>query len=349
MKKLILLCFFSFLSINIRAQQANSTKYKIATVAFYNLENLFDTENDPETFDDDRTPTGADKWTKEKYQDKLKNMAHVISQIGKEVTGFAPAVIGVCEIENRKVLEDLISQPTLAAYNYGIIQYDSPDRRGIDVAFLYQKEVFLPINSEAHELFIFDKEKERIYTRDQLVISGFLDGEEMYFLVNHWPSRFGGEKRSSFKRNLAAALNKKIIDSIQIKNPYAKIITMGDFNDNPEDESLKDILEVKNSKKNLQLGDLYNPMATLAEKGVGASAYRDNWSLFDQIILSEAFLKKEYSSFQFYQAHVFSKDFLITPSGKYKGYPFRSYGYEGYTGGYSDHFPVYVYLIKKIP
>ena len=330
----------------LQAQEKKT--YNIRTVAFYNLENLFDTENDPLTFDDDRTPQGKDNWTKEIYRDKLKNMAFAIRNIGFEKAEIPPVLLGVCEVENRKVLEDLIKEPLLAEYNFGIVHYDSPDQRGIDVALLYQKDYFSPNSSKPRELLIYDNfdPAKRVYTRDQLVVSGLLEGEEIHLIINHWPSRSGGVSRSSYKREEAAVLNKRIIDSLQRMDPYAKIITMGDFNDDPFDRSLKKVLGAKSSRNKLEIKDLYNPMAVLSKKGIGSSAYRDGWNLFDQIIISKPFLEEDYSSYRFFQANIGNENYLTTVSGQYKGYPFRSFGYGGYTGGYSDHFPVYIYLIK---
>lgn len=322
--------------------------FKIITLAFYNVENLFDYEDDPLTFDNDRTPEGKDHWTLEIYEAKVANMADVISKIGKETTGSIPEIIGLSEIENRRVLEDLLKQEPLSAINYGVIHFDSPDRRGIDVALLYQKKIFVPTYYKAKELILYknnDKTK-RIYTRDQLVVSGMLDGEKIHLIINHWPSRSGGEASSRPKRIKAAKLNKRIIDSIFSEDPYAKIITMGDFNDDPTNPSIKKVLKTKSSRDNLKIKQLYNPMEAMYKKGQGTLAYRDAWNLFDQIILSAELLKKDYSSYRFYKAGIFNKRFLETPMGQYKGYPFRSFVNE-YTGGYSDHFPVFVYLIKE--
>ncbi|MDC8000975.1 endonuclease/exonuclease/phosphatase family protein [Aequorivita todarodis] len=322
--------------------------YKINTIAFYNLENLFDYEDDPITFDDDRTPEGKDHWTKEIYEAKLANMAKVISEIGEDVTGTSPAIIGVSEIENRRVLEDLLNQEPLVNKDYGIVHFDSPDRRGIDVALLYRKKLFTPTNYKAYELVLYDDQdrSKRIYTRDQLLVSGMLDGEKISIIVNHWPSRSGGEERSRPKRIKAAELNKHIMDSLFSEDPYAKIITMGDLNDDPISPSVKDVLKTKNKKEDLKLKELYNPMENMYKKGMGTLAYRDAWNLFDQIIISTELAKKEYSSYRFYKAGIFNKNYLTTPRGQYKGYPFRSF-VNGYTGGYSDHFPVFVYLIKE--
>jgi len=337
-----------FLCTNFGFAQDKKT-YHISTLAFYNVENLFDTENDPFTFDDDRTPEGKDRWNTEKYEDKLRNISKVISEIGAETSKNSPAVLGLCEIENLKVLEDLISQPLLLEQNYGIVHFDSPDRRGIDVALLYQKDLFIPLNSRSHRLLIYelDDPSKRVYTRDQLVVSGLFEGEAMHFIVNHWPSRSGGEARSSYKRERAAHLNKKIIDSLHQIDPYAKIITLGDFNDDPTNKSIKKVLNTQSIKAKTGSKELFNPMEKMLKQGLGTLAYRDGWNLFDQIILSKTFLNSDYETYQFYKAGIFNPVYLITPTGQYRGYPFRSYDYGGYTGGYSDHFPVYVYLIKE--
>lgn len=332
----------------IQAQEEKT--YKAVTVSFYNLENLFDTLNDPITFDDDRTPDGKDHWTEEIYEAKLKNMAQVISEIGADLTKTSPVILGVAEIENRKVLEDLVNQPALKDKNYGIIHYDSPDRRGIDVALLYQKSNFKIINSSVHELLIYDLDDrdKRVYTRDQLLVSGLLDGDKIHFIVNHWPSRSGGEARSRSKREAAAALNKKIIDSIQVEEPYAKIITMGDLNDDPVNSSVKEVLGAQGERDSVKKFGLYNPMESMFKKGLGTLAYRDSWNLFDQIIMTQSLLKDDYSSFRYYQAGIYNKHYLSNPRGQYKGYPYRSFANGGFTGGYSDHFPVYIYLIKEV-
>lgn len=351
--KQIMKFFYSFLAvflfINTSSFSQEKKEFKVNTIAFYNIENLFDFEDDPLTFDDDRTPDGKDHWTEEIYKAKLKNMAKVIAEIGKDVTGNAPAIIGICETENRKVLEDLVNQEPLLKKDYGIIQFDSPDRRGIDVALLYQKKLFIPTNYKAKELLIYDNNDptKRIFTRDQLVVSGMLDGEKMHFIVNHWPSRSGGEKRSRPKRIKAAKLNKQIIDSLFSDDPYAKIITMGDFNDDPKSPSVKKHLKTKKDREDMKMKELYNPMEPMYKKGLGTLAWRDGWNLFDQMIISTELLKKDFSSYRFYKAGIYNPSYLANPKGRYKGYPYRSFSSGSFTGGYSDHFPVYVYLIKE--
>ena len=342
---LLIVLFTSFTPIFSQEKKA----YKVNTIAFYNLENLFDTENDPLTYDDDRTPDGKDHWTEEIYQDKLKNMAKVMAEIGADVSGNTPTIIGVCETENRKVLEDLVNQETLVEQDYGIIQFDSPDRRGIDVALLYKKKLFTPTHYKAKELLIYDDndKSKRVFTRYQLVVSGMLDGEKIHLIVNHWPSRSGGEKRSRSKRIKAAKLNRQIIDSIFSDEPYAKIITMGDFNDDPTSPSVKDHLNAQRESNGMQMRELFNPMEDLAKQGYGSLAYRDSWNLFDQIIISTELTKKDFSSYRFYKAGIYNKTYLVNAHGRYKGYPYRSFASGSYTGGYSDHFPVYIYLVKE--
>ena len=346
--KLIRLSIFAILFIGYFAYSQEEKQYKVNTIAFYNVENLFDYEADPIIFDEDFTPEGRNKWTKEGYEHKLSQLAKVISEIGADVAGTSPAIIGVSEIENRRVLEDLANQAQLVTHDYGIVHQDSPDRRGIDVALLYKKKLFTPTNFHAHELVLYDAQdrSKRIYTRDQLLVSGMLDGEMIHIIVNHWPSRYGGEERSRPNRLKAAALNKKIMDSLFSIDPYAKIITMGDYNDDPTNHSIKEVLKTKNRRDGMKIKELYNPFEDMHRKGMGTLAYRDAWNLFDQIMFTTELAKKDYSSYRFYRAGIFNKKYLQTPRGQYKGYPYRSF-VNGYTGGYSDHFPVYIYLIKE--
>ncbi len=338
---------FVFFIFSLFSQK--KTAYKINTIAFYNVENLFDTINDPITFDDDKTPDGKDHWTLDSYKEKIHHIASVLSQIGSDTTQQPPAIIGLAEIENRKVVEDLANDTLLLAKDYGIVHYDSPDKRGVDVALLYRKTLFKPTATSTHELLLYDHTDptKRVYTRDQLLVSGYLDGDLIHLLVNHWPSRNGGEARSSYKREKAAELNKKIIDSLMDIDPYAKIITMGDLNDNPSNNSVTKVLAAQKEKNSVPLKGLYNPMHAIAQKGIGSLAWRDHWFLFDQIIVSKALIDKDFTSYRFYKAGIFSKQFLKVSKGKYKGYPYRSFVNHQYTGGYSDHFPVYIYLIKE--
>lgn len=332
---------------NVNAQEKK--KFKIHTVAFYNLENLFDTINDT-TKNDEASPIMEMKSDIETvYKKKVRNMARVISDIGADDTKNSPVIIGVSEVENRSVMEDVINDPLLLDKDYGIVHYDSPDRRGIDVGLLYQKKLFTPLYTSNHELIIYDdSSRERVYTRDQLLVSGKLEGEMIHIIVNHWPSRSGGEARSRSKRVGAAKLSKKIIDSLQTIDPYAKIVLMGDLNDDPTNASVKDILKAEKNKEDVGLKGIYNPMESFFKMGLGSNAYRDSWSLFDQIMVTQPFLEKDYSSFRFYKAGIFNKNYLVNKKGRWKGYPLRSFADGGFTDGFSDHFPVYIYLIKEV-
>ncbi|MGB5820445.1 MAG: endonuclease/exonuclease/phosphatase family protein [Saonia sp.] len=341
-KLLPLLFFISFLGFS---QEKKS--YQLRTIAFYNVENLFDTINDSLIFDDDRTPQGKDRWTFERYTSKVESISKVLSEIGAKISKTSPDIIGLCEVENKQVLEDLVHHAHLKNKKYGIVHFDSPDERGIDVALLYKKDVFLPTSFASYRLLLFNEEEERDYTRDQLVVAGFLDDEKIYFTVNHWPSRSGGELRSRPYRVAAAKLNKRILDSITKLNPDAKIISMGDLNDDPTDDSLKKILKTKGEKSSLEANELFNPMERLYKKGAGSLAYRDKWNLFDQIFFTSNLVNHMEGHYRFWKAGVFNPSYVITQNGPYKGYPFRTYAGGSYTGGYSDHFPVYVYLIRE--
>ncbi|OYX25267.1 MAG: endonuclease [Flavobacteriales bacterium 32-35-8] len=285
----------------------------------------------------------------EAYKKKVRNMARVLADIGRDVSNNAPAIIGVSEAENLEVLEDVVNDSVLKDKNYGIVHYHSPDARGIDVALLYQKQLFYPITTSSHELKIYDNvTRKRIYTRDQLLVSGHLDSELIHLIVNHWPSRSGGEARSQYNRIAAAKLSKYLVDSLQVIDPYAKVFIMGDFNDNPNNTSVKKGLKTQKHKDKVDFKGIYNPYENFFKDGLGTTAYRDAWSLFDQILLTKPLLEKDYTTYQFYKAGIFNKDYLITRNGMYKGYPFRSWSDGGFSDGFSDHFPVYVYIIKEI-
>ncbi len=317
--------------------------YRAVSVAFYNLENLFDTINQSNN-DEEFLPEGAMRWNGMKYRAKLKNMAYAISQIGLETTPNGVSILGVSEIENRGVLEDLVKEPTIANRNYEIIHYDSPDRRGIDVGLLYNPRDFVPTAHKSHRLITDDP---NFLTRDQLVVSGYLLNEKVHVIVNHWPSRSGGEVASAPKRNAAAALNKQIVDSLYKQDPNAKIIIMGDLNDDPFNESVAKILKAKRNMEDVEDFGLYNPTWRILDSGVGTLAYNNQWNLFDQIIISKPLLTKDKSKLSFWKAEVFNKSFLVQQEGAYKGVPLRTHAGGVWMNGYSDHFPMIIYLVKS--
>ena len=297
------------------------------------------------------TPKSGKNYNTKIYKQKLANAAKVISELGMQYTKTAPAVVGLIEVENRQVIQDLIKEPALAKHDYGIIHYNTFDARGIDVALIYQKRRFTPTNSLKKEVKIFDAEgKKRVYTRDVLVVTGFLDNEKVAFFMNHWPSRSGGEAASLPRRNAAAAVLKQQMDSVRALDPTTKLIAMGDFNDDPVSSSLKNHLKAAASKKDLSEETPYlNLMYPLFKKGVASLAYQNAPNLFDQIIVSKNLLSdgvsKEYSVFK---TEVYAPPYLITKEGSFRGYPFRSWSGDKFTGGYSDHFPAFVILQREV-
>ncbi len=344
MIKLFLISILSLLLTSNTFSQEK--KYKALCIAFYNLENFFDTIDDPNKNDEEFLPDGKYHWDTKKYKTKIEHMSEVISQIGDEIQAKGPVVIGVSEVESKSVLEDLIASPALAPLNYGYVLIKGPDKRGINVGFLYQKKYFIVTNTRSATLRIPGKTDWA--TRDQLVITGKLEGEKVDFIVNHWPSRSGGEKRSAPLRNAAADLCKSLADSIYKSDPNAKIIIMGDLNDDPTNKSLTQHLKVKGNAEEVKAGDLFDPMYNMFKKdGIGSLAYRDKWDLFDQIIVSQPFLEQDKSSYRFLHARVFNKNFLVQKDGAFAGYPFRTYVGDTWMGGYSDHFPSYIILVKE--
>ena len=327
--------------LHAQVQQA----YKVGLVGFYNLENLFDTINDPNKNDEEFLPSGTNQWNSEKYLAKLHNMAYAISTIGTDISPDGVAVLGMSEMENRTVLEDLVAQPEIKDRNYQIVHYDSPDLRGVDVGLIYNPKYFKLTNSKSYRTVV--PENPDFITRDQLVVSGLFDGEMMHFIVMHWPSRSGGEKRSMPGRIAAAELCRHIADSIMRDDPNAKIIMMGDFNDYPTNKTVTEHLRASGDMKDLRDGEFFNPMYELHKKGYGTNYYRDAPGVLDQTIITPALLPTDYSTYQFKNAKVHSKEFLKQHGGKYNGYPFRTFGSGVWMGGYSDHFPVYVILLKK--
>lgn len=295
------------------------------------------------------TPMSGKNYGKEIYEKKIHNVAKVISEMGAQYTGKPPAVVGMLEVENRQVIQDVINNEQLAKYDFGIIHFNSYDYRGIDVAIIYQKRMFTPSRSYKKEVVIFNDEGRREYTRDVLVVTGYLNNEKVAFFMNHWPSRRGGEVKSSVKRNAAAAVLKKEMDAISAEDPSIKMFAMGDFNDDPVDDSLTKHLKAVEKEKDLSDEKPYlNLMYPLFKKGVASLAYRDAPNLFDQIIVSRNLISDKVGpTFTVLKAEIFAPSYLIGKDGNYKGYPFRSWVGDTFTNGYSDHFPAFVVLQKE--
>ncbi len=327
---------------------AQGKKYKVAVIGFYNLENFYDTVNDTTINDEDFLPDGSYHYTEEVFWDKVHHLATVISQIGTEFTPDGLCLMGCAEVENEFVLQTLVKDSLLAKRHYGIVHHDSPDRRGIDVGLLYNPKYFTPKYSAPLFVHLDDEEGRAHYTRDVLYVYGMLNGEPLHVFVNHWPSRRGGEEASAPNRAKAAAVCKHAIDSITAVNPDAKIVVMGDLNDDPVSPSVAVVLKAKGDLKDVKQGGLYNPWTDFYKQGIGTLAYNDSWNLFDQVMISSGFLSKDQKGFFYKEAKIFSKPWMIQQSGRYKGYPKRTYDFNKYIGGYSDHFPTYIELLKEV-
>ena len=317
-------------------------------VAFWNFENLFDIYDDPETHDEEFTPEGVKKWNEVKYQKKLSNMERVIFDMAA-INKDYPVVIGLSEIENRSVLEDFVNQPKLKGAKYRICHFDSPDARGVDVAFLYRADVFKLEGSDNIKLNV--PELPNFRTRDLVVMWGTIEGEPFYFLVSHWPSRLGGKEASQFKRDACARQIREIKDSLLQANPATKVVVMGDFNDDATDASLVKIMGAKGKLKELQTGDFFNPYYQMLKAGLGTLAYQDSWNLFDNICVTENLVNGTYGKLRLikgkkFYGNIFTRPYMLQQEGQYKGYPLRTFVTNNFQNGFSDHFPVYIYIGK---
>jgi predicted extracellular nuclease len=305
-------------------------------VAFYNVENIFDIVNDPQTNDDDFTPQGKLEWTEDRYKMKLNRIAEVMMKMNSGL----PDVIGLCEVENRKVLEDLIALPELKGANYKIIHKDSPDERGIDVALLYKSSIIKEEEAEFLRVSIPEDPNER--TRDILKARLKMGDESVYFFVNHWPSRSGGQMESEFKRVAAAGILKSEVEPLEKSG--SKVIIMGDFNDHPDNKS---IVEVLKAGTNLESG-LYNLAAESHKNGVGSYWYKGEWGALDQFIVTNTLLTASKGWMTSVSDFRFVKDpSILFTDNKGVARPNRTYAGDDYKGGYSDHLPIVLTLRKK--
>jgi predicted extracellular nuclease len=319
-------------------------------VVFYNVENLFDTINDPEVIDEEFLPDGAKRWNTAKYTKKIGNLERVFFDIASIDKNY-PAVIGLAEVENRGVLEDIIATPKMRPGNYRIAHFDSPDKRGVDVAFLYRPDVFKLKGSKAvKEIF---PTRPEFRTRDIVTMWGTIDGEDFVFMVAHWPSRLGGKEQSEYLRVAVGTQMRAMADSILAENPATKIIMMGDFNDDPTDKSVATALGAKAKRSELKEGDLYNPFINMLKAGLGTLAYNDMWNIFDNMVVSQNLVNGDKNKLQLqpaakskFDGNIFKQSYMIQQEGQYKGYPLRTFVGNNFQGGFSDHFPVYIYIGK---
>ncbi|MBX2979735.1 MAG: endonuclease/exonuclease/phosphatase family protein [Flavobacteriales bacterium] len=337
--------FVPFLFASSCSAQSPKKEFIPALVGFYNIENLYDTLDAPGVDDAEYLPGSAKQWGTQRYKRKLERLAHVIGDMGKDLHPQGVALLGLAEVENRAVLEDLVATEPIASRKYGIVHEDGPDRRGVDVALLYNPALFKVLGHKSYRLTMPDKPDFR--TRDQLLVSGILDGDTMHVIVAHWPSRRGGEKRSMPNRKAAAELGRHIVDSLLARNPDARILYMGDLNDDPVNPSVVRFLRSTGQKEKAVEGMLFNPMHTPYQKGIGSLAWRDAWNLFDQIIVSPSLVTGKGGSYRYYGVRIFNEPYLRQKDGNFKDYPWRTFVGDTYSDGYSDHFPVFLILVKE--
>jgi len=331
---LFFLCFTSCYSF---AQQNNGD----FSILFYNVENLFDVYDNPETDDDFFTPEGEFHWTGKRLTAKLLNTSKVIlSASGWNV----PDIVVFCEIENRYVLEELITNTPLKSVPYKIIHKESPDHRGIDVALIYNSERFFPLEYNYYPLLVNNKP---LNTREILYVSGVVNGKDtVHVFGNHWPSRYSGFLETKSLRKAAATLLRSKVDELNSRFPSPKIVILGDFNDNPEDESVSQILNAKKIGQPVAENQLYNLFYELDRKVQGTLKYQSQWFTFDQIIVSGSLLTADSGIFtKSENAKVVALPFLLEDDQKFGGKkPFRTYYGFSYNGGFSDHLPVLLQL-----
>ncbi|MDR2557117.1 MAG: endonuclease/exonuclease/phosphatase family protein [Bacteroidales bacterium] len=345
MKKTI---FFVFLFVGLFAFAQSDKQVKVYPIGFYNLENLYHPLSTDSLRDKEFSPKGSNRWTMDKYEKKLGNMAFTLNEIAKEFGGLV--AVGVSEVGNRTVLDDLVATEPLKDKNWSIVHYESPDWRGVDVGLLYNALYFEYLSSTTYP-FPYEKGLSQkvtdssFKTRDVLLVNGLVAGERVSIIVNHWPSRRGD--KSVVSRELAASVVKHIYDSLINADASIHVIIMGDLNDDPTDKSCVNVLEAKENQGDVPSGGLFNTMWEKYTKGIGSLCYQGKWNLFDQIIISQNLLGSDYSSLKFYKAEIFNRDFLIQKTGKYKGYPLRTFSGGHFQNGFSDHFPTLIYLVKE--
>ena len=359
MRKFFTLVLALFLTVPFAAAQRLGAGY---VIGFYNLENLFDTYHDEGKNDYEYLPDGSNNWTEVKYEKKLHNMASVIRAMADD-NGRYHTILGVSEIENRHVLEDLVSQPEIADANFQIVHYDGPDRRGVDVALLYRPDQFQLLESRSIpftfagdiEFSLTPDEQEMFRTRDILMVRGMLGGEMFAFFVCHLPSRLGG--KGNDLRSRGGQIVYETAMELMRQYPGIKIAAMGDMNDNPTDDSMAVYLHGRETLEEVGPDDFFSPFLSMLKAGYGSLAYRGEWNIYDLILVNEPLAKGSSGSLRIqplvkqrkkaYYGRIFQKDFMTQQEGPYKGTPFRTFSNGAFVGGYSDHYPTYILVGRK--
>ena len=328
-------------------------------IGFYNLENLFDTYHDEGKNDYEYLPDGANEWTDFKYAKKLSNMARVIRAMRDENKAYH-AVLGVSEIENRHVLEDLVIEPAIVDANYQIVHYDGPDRRGVDVALLYRPELFTVLESKSIP-FTFDsaldfgmtpEEKDAFRTRDILMVRGLLGGEMFAFFVAHLPSRLG--EKSGALRSRGGEIMYQESARLMKEFPGIKIVAMGDMNDNPTDDSMAVYMRGREKVEEVGPEDFFSPFLSMLKAGYSSLYYRGENNIYDILVVNYNLLNAPKGTLKIqpivkkkYYGRIFQQPFMTQQEGQYKGQPFRTFSNGAFVGGFSDHYPTYIVVSNK--
>lgn len=348
MKKLFLSMFVALALVGAaRAQK----QYGMYAVAFYNLENLFDTVHDEGKNDFDFLPSGSYAWDKNKYENKLKNMSRTLCDLGtdKLPASIGAAIIGVSEVENAKAMQDLVAQPNMQERGYQFVHIEGPDKRGVDCALIYNPR-FFHVKKSFLQPYVYEKpEDQGRATRGFLTVQGELAGEPLTVIVCHWPSRGA----TGYYRDLAGRQVRALVDSIQAADKDQRIIVMGDMNDDPDNTSMAKELRALRDINKVGKSDFYNPWwDILRGRGQGTLSYQGGWNLFDQIVMSHNLIKgkkdKDYSQLTLFTQQIFRRDYLINQDGQYKGTPKRTTSRGAWINGFSDHLPTVVYLVKEM-
>ena len=358
MRKYILIILAVFLSVCASAQKIGPGYI----IGFYNLENLFDTYHDEGKNDYQYLPDGSNNWTEAKYEKKLHNMATVIRAMADD-NGRYHTILGVSEIENRHVLEDLVSQPEIADANFQIVHYDGPDRRGVDVALLYRPDQFkvlesvsIPFTFDSEIQFEYtEEEKQQFRTRDILMVRGMIANEMFAFFVCHLPSRLGS--KGNDLRSRGGEIVYQYSMDLMRRYPGIKIAVMGDMNDNPTDDSMAVYLHGRETLEEVGPEDFFSPFLSMLKAGFGSLAYRGEWNIYDLILVNEAMAKGTSGQYKIqplvkkrkkvFYGRIFQQDFMTQQEGEYKGTPLRTFSGGAFVGGYSDHYPTYILIGKN--
>ncbi len=303
-------------------------------LGFYNVENLFDTLHDAGKQDYEYLPQGYRAWTAQRYQQKLLNLSRVIRAMND---WQGPDLLALCEVENQRVLQDLLNTPLLKNQGFSILHHESPDHRGIDLAIIYRADKFNLVKQSNITIKIdstgYSKTRDILYAVMKVKDSD----DTLHVFVNHWPSRRGGVSASAPKRKIASETLRLHLDSLRSVNPACKVVVCGDFNDGPQDESMLNLASGEDSLINLAL--------PLHAEGVGTLKHEGRWNLFDQFLVSPNLMGKDKIQVSGSHQLIFSPSWLQEEDVQGIGNrPLRTFSGPNYLGGYSDHFPVLLFI-----